>query len=159
MSLPPVFGTHDAMPATGRQPDGGRTKSRGHAGHRPYPPHRCGRERTDGFLPTASAGGKNLTEAIGPEATGPPLIRALRVVDDFAQDAPGRLGREPAADQDRGGIETVSGLAPPAGASAARAGSTKPGPVWTRRIASTSCSGGESFTTWPAVPADIARQR
>ncbi|MFE9501289.1 integrase [Streptomyces anthocyanicus] len=50
----------------------------------PEPPWE--REGIDDFLPAASAGGENITEAIAPETMGPLLIWALRVVDDFAED-------------------------------------------------------------------------
>ena len=53
----------------------------------------------------------------------------------------------------------VSGLVPVASDSAASAGSTTLSPLWTRRTASTSCSGGASFTTNPAAPAAIALAR
>jgi hypothetical protein len=43
-------------------------------------------EGIDDFLPAASAGGENVTEAISPATMGPLLIWALRVVDDFAED-------------------------------------------------------------------------
>ncbi|MFC0848400.1 integrase [Streptomyces noboritoensis] len=52
--------------------------------HLPEPPWE--REGIDDFLPAASAGGENITEAISPGTMGPLLIWALRVVDDFAQD-------------------------------------------------------------------------
>ncbi|MFD8725642.1 integrase [Streptomyces sp. NPDC059629] len=50
----------------------------------PEPPWE--REGIDDFLPSASAGGENLTEAISPQTMGPLLIWALRMVDDFAED-------------------------------------------------------------------------
>ncbi|MFF0405651.1 integrase, partial [[Kitasatospora] papulosa] len=50
----------------------------------PEPPWE--REGIDDFLPAASAGGENVTEAISTETMGPLLIWALRVVDDFAGD-------------------------------------------------------------------------
>ncbi|AQW50743.1 integrase [Streptomyces violaceusniger] len=50
----------------------------------PEPPWE--REGIDDFLPAASAGGENLTEAITSETMGPLLIWALRFVDDFAED-------------------------------------------------------------------------
>ncbi|MCX5343681.1 integrase [Streptomyces atratus] len=52
--------------------------------HIPEPPWE--RAGIDDFLPAASAGGENLTEAISPETMGPLLIWALRMVDDFAED-------------------------------------------------------------------------
>ncbi|WP_406402443.1 integrase [Streptomyces sp. NBC_00879] len=52
--------------------------------HIPEPPWE--HEGGDDFLPAASVGGENLTEAISPETMGPLLIWALRVVDDFAED-------------------------------------------------------------------------